>query len=78
MIELGVAYVVLAEKFRCDNFSFRPAQLHVFLLRTDSHRSVHDIDPDKCLALLGKRPVDEQRRGVGMSCSTRQQLHLRF
>lgn len=60
MIELSVAFIVLAEKFLCDDFGFRPSQFHIFLLLTDSHGAAHDIDADKCLTLLRKVPVDEE------------------
>ena len=59
LVEIGVTLVVLAEKFRCDGFGFRPSQIHVFLLLANSHRAPHDVDADECLTLFGKRPVDE-------------------
>ena len=78
VIQFCVAFVVLAEKFRCDDFGFRSPQFYIFLLLANSHRAAHDVDADKCLTLLREGPVDEKRRGVRMRRATRQQQHLGF
>ena len=76
VVELCVALIVLAEKFRCDDFGFRSSQFHIFLLLPNSHRAAHDIDADKRLTFLGKRPVNEEGGSVRVRRSPGQQEYL--
>jgi len=66
LVKFGVTLVVLSEKFRCDDFGFRPSQIYIFLLLANSHWASHDVDADECLTLFGKRPVDEEGGNVRM------------
>src|SRR5262245_12337758 len=73
LVKLGIALVVLAEKFRCDDFGFRPPQFHILLLLADSDRAAHDIDANEGLTLFGKRPVDEEGGRVRVRRSSGEQ-----
>jgi hypothetical protein len=76
VVELCVALIVLAQKFRCDDFGSRSSQFHIFLLLPDSDRAAYDVDADKRLTFLGKRPVNEEGGSVRVRRSPGQQEYL--